>query len=347
MSKDVRRIEAIAGYHHKGVLMSESAIGIDISKAKLDVALYRDGCYQEATFDNNRDGYRKLVNWLKKRRASQVPVCIEATGHYGEAVAAYLDERDYPVSVVNPARIKAYGESQLQRNKNDKQDARLIAHFCATQQPPSWTPPSPAEKELRALVRHLENLKADRTRELNRKQAAVASDVVLETIEAHIAFLDGQIAELEQRIQEFIDQDPKLRQQQELLTSIPGIGDHTAASFLAEIPDVTRFDSARQLAAHAGLTPRQHYSGSSVHRRSRLVKTGSARLRTLFYLPALAAIRYNPIVAALADRLAARGKKRMTIVGAAMRKLVHLVYGVLKHGQPFDANYLVHVQDIA
>jgi len=327
--------------------MSEFAVGIDISKAKLDVALYQGGSYQEATFDNHRDGFRQLVNWLKKRCASGTPVCIEASGGYGEAVAEYLHEQRYLVSLVNPARIKAYRDSQLQRNKNDKLDARLIAHFCATQQPAPWTPPSPAEKELRLLSRHLENLKADRTRELNRKQSALTSAVVLQTIEAHIAFLDGQIAQLEQRIQDFIDQDPELHQQHELLTSIPGIGDHTAAAFLAEIPNLSRFATAGQLAAHAGLTPRQHHSGSSVHRPSRLARTGSSRLRTMFYLPALAAIRWNPVVAALAQRLAAKGKKRMSIVGAAMRKLLHLVFGVLKHGRPFDANYHANLLDTA
>jgi transposase len=258
-----------------------------------------------------------------------------------------LHGRDYPVSLVNPARIKAYGDSQLKRNKTDLQDARLIAHFCATQQPRLWSPPPPEVKELQAMTRHLESLKADRTRELNRKQSGLSSKAVLQAIGDHIAFLDTQIAQLEEQINDLIDQDPTLRQQHELLTSIPGIGDTTAASFMAEVPDVTRFESAGQLAAHAGLTPRQHHSGSSVHRPSRLVKTGSSRLRTLFYLPALAAIRWNPIVSALANRLAARGKKRMTIVGAAMRKLLHLVYGVLKNGRAFDANYVVNIQDTA
>ena len=120
--------------------------------------------------------------------------------------------------------------------------------------------------------------------------------------------------------------------------------DISAAKFLAEVPDVSRFDSASQLAAFTGLTPRNHHSGSSVHRRSRLVKTGSVRLRTALFMPALAAMRSNPIIQALVKRLEARGKSRMTIVGAVMRKLVHLAYGVLKHRRPFDPNYLVNVQ---
>lgn len=324
--------------------MASVTLGIDISKAKLDIALYHSEAYDLATFANTRDGCRRLAKWLKKRQAQGAHACIEATGRYGEEVALYLHGRGYPVSVVNPARIKAYASSQLKRNKTDQEDAKVIAHFCATQQPSLWEPPPPEVRELQALVRHLDGLKAEHTRALNRKQSGVASEVVLQSIDEHIAFLNDQIDALEKRVRDLLDQHPLLREDHELLTSIPGIADISAAKFLAEVPDVSRFDSASQLAAFTGLTPRNHHSGSSVHRRSRLVKTGSVRLRTALFMPALAAMRSNPIIQALVKRLEARGKSRMTIVGAVMRKLVHLAYGVLKHRRPFDPNYLVNVQ---
>jgi transposase len=324
--------------------MQKVTLGIDISKDKLDVALWQEGRYQQATFSNEKEGYRRLAKWLKKRNAKGAHVCIEATGRYGEAVSLYLYERDYPVSVVNPARVKAYADSQLQRNKTDRQDAKVIAHFCATQQPDLWSPPPPEVQELQALVRRLENLQADRVRELNRQQSGLRSETVLQAIAAHIAFLDDQIATIQAQIEDHIDNHPHLRQQRDLLTSIPGIGDQTAAHFLAEVIDVHRFQSAQQLAAYAGLTPRNHHSGSSVHKPGRLVKTGNSYLRKALYMPALAAMRWNPIIRALVERLDARGKKRMTIVGAVMRKLVHLAFGVLKHQQPFDPNYLDNVQ---
>jgi transposase len=324
--------------------MSSVTLGIDISKDKLDVALYQDGTYRTATFANEKDGYRRLANWLKKQKARGCPVCIEATGRYGEAVAIYMHERGYPVSLVNPARIKAYGASQLKRNKTDQEDAKVIAHFCATQNPGLWEPPSPEIQELQALTRRIEVLKAERTRELNRKQSGIQSKSVLADIEDHITFLNNQIANIEQRIRDLFDQHPDLREQRALLTSIPGIGDTTAANFIAEVPDVTRFDSANQLAAYAGLTPRNHESGSSIHRRGRLVKTGNSRFRTALFMPALAAMVHNPIVQELVQRLQEKGKNRMTIVGAVMRKLVHLAYGVLKTGKPFDPDYLVNVQ---
>lgn len=327
--------------------MMTIALGIDVSKDKLDVALYQDGQYGLATFTNDRDGHRRLVRWLKKHKAKEAHICIEATGRYGEDVAKYLHGRGYPVSLVNPSRIKAYGDSQLKRNKTDREDAKVIAHFCATQQPTLWAPPPPEVQELQALTRHLDSLKRDRTRELNRKQSGLSSKAVLQSIDAHIAFINAQIDDLTQRINDLIDQNPDLRQQRDLLASIPGFGDATVAMFIAEIPDIARFDSARQLAAHAGLTPRHHHSGSSVHKRSRLSKTGNRRFRTALFMPALAAMRWNPIIVSFVERLKANGKSGKIIVGAVMRKLVHLAYGVLKNGKPFDPNYLADVEGLA
>lgn len=327
--------------------MSQDVLGIDIAKDKFDVALLRAGQYQSGTFSNDTAGFERLSKWLKKVRANQLPVCLEATGHYGEEVALFLHEAGYCVSVVNPARVKAYAASQLKRNKTDKEDAKVIAHFCATQQPEVWSPPSPAQRELQALSRRVETLKADRQQELNRKQSGQTSALVLQTIEAHLTFLDTQIVLLEQQIADLIDHDDTLKQQEELLTSIPGLGHTSAAKFLAEVPDVSQFQSAAQLAAYAGLTPSQRTSGSSVHKPTHLSKTGNTHLRTLFFMPALTAIRHNPIIQALVARLEARGKSRMVIVGAVMRKLLHLAYGVLKTGIPFDPNYLVNVPDTA
>ncbi len=324
--------------------MNKQAIGIDVSKDKLDIAHLRSDKYKQAVFPNNETGLKRLSQWLNKQKAAGVHVCIEATGRYGEKVAHTLHEQGYPVSIVNPARIKSYGDSQLKRNKTDRQDAKLIAHFCATQTPTLWTPPPPEAQELQALTRRLETLKQDRTRELNRKQSGLTSQAVLQDIETHIDFLNQQIKVIQKQIDDLIDNHPHLRQQRDLLTSIPGIGQSTAAHLLAEVPDVGRFDSASQLAAYAGLTPRLHQSGSSIYRPGRLVKTGNIRLRTALFMPALAAMRFNPVIQALVKRLELRGKSRMTIVGAVMRKLVHLAFGVLKHQQPFDPHYAVNRQ---
>ena len=322
-------------------------LGIDISKSKFDVALLRDDQYRTATFSNDAVGFVKLGKWLKKRDASQLHVCLEATGRYGDALALFLHEAGHQVSVVNPSRIQAYAASQLKRNKTDKEDAKVIAHFCATQAPAPWKPPSAALQELQALVRHLEALQSMRQQERNRLHAGIPSAAVRETVEAHITFLDKQIEELSQRIRDHIDQNPDLKQRKDLLTSIPGIADVTAARLLAEIPPLERFSGAPQLAAYAGLTPREHQSGATVSRRGHLTKTGNAHLRHALYMPALVAMRWNPIIQAFATRLQQRGKSKMTIVGAVMRKLLHIVYGILKSGRPFDPNYAVNVRGSA
>jgi transposase len=319
---------------------SQSTLGIDVSKATLDVVLLvPDRQRQAAQYANTPAGIKKLAKWLRKRKAGQVQVCLEATGLYGDEVALFLHEAGHTVSVVNPARIKAYAASQLQRNKTDRLDAALIADFCRTQQPPAWEPPDPAWRELRALARHLLDLKDMRQQERNRLQAGVTSDTVRTTLQAHIAFIQQQIDDLEQHIRDHIDHHPDLKRQRDLLDSIPGIGHLTASLLVAEIGDLRRFDHAGQVVAFAGLNPRHRRSGSSVRGQTPLSKTGSAILRRILYFPAISARRHNPVIAPWCDQLAARGKTKMQIIGAAMRKLLVIAYGVLKSGQPFDPHF--------
>lgn len=193
--------------------------------------------------------------------------------------------------------------------------------------------------DLRALVRHLEDLQAMRQAEANRLQAGTHPALVQQALNEHLTFLSQQIAQLRIQIDAHIDQHPELRRQRDLLVSIKGIGQRTAALVLAELGDITAFENARAVAAYAGLTPWQFSSGSSVRKRTRLSKLGSARLRKALYFPAIVAKQHNPIVRAFCARLLAAGKSPMAVVGAAMRKLIHIVYGVLKTGTPFDPNH--------
>ncbi len=313
-------------------------VGIDVSKVSLDIGVLDGQQREHAEFSNEGDGFVKLRRFLKKRRG-KVQVCLEATGPYGEGVADFLYEAGYRVSVVNPARIKGYAESQLSRNKTDKMDAYLIADFCRTQQPEAWSPPPPEIRELNALVRHLEDLEHNRSQCANRLSAAKATSTVAAQLRAQLALLDEQLLQTKQAIQDHIDRYPDLKRQRDLLTSIPGIAELTAGKLLAEFRAITDFANVRQLVAFAGLNPRQHVSGTSVHKNSHISKCGRASLRAALYMPAIVAKRHNPVLSDFAQRLQARGVSGKRLIVAIMRKLLHLVYGILKSGKPFDPHF--------
>ncbi len=205
-------------------------LGIDIAKEKFDIALYKDKQRIAAgQFVNSPAGFKKLRKWLNNKSTGQVWACMEATGRYGDALAMYLYQADHQVSMVNPARIKKYAESKLQRNKTDKLDAKVIADFCRTQEPSLWRPPAPEKRELQEMVRRLSALIKEQTRERNRLKSGIESEVVKSSIAANLEFLDAQIAQFEEQIQSHIDQYPDLKRDRELLTSIKGIGPKTAA----------------------------------------------------------------------------------------------------------------------
>jgi transposase len=158
-------------------------------------------------------------------------------------------------------------------------------------------------------------------------------------LEELLAHLDEQIKRIERLIREHLDSHPDLKRQSDLLDSIPGIGATTAAVLLAEVPDILQYKSARQVAALAGLVPRERQSGSSVRGRVRMSKIENSRLRKALYFPAITALRCSPFFRHWSEGLRQRGKSKMAVIGAAMRKLVHLAYGVLKTGRPFDPEW--------
>lgn len=312
-------------------------LGIDVAKNKFDVALFRNGKYKSKSFENKPLGFETLVTWLNRHDVMSVHACMEATGTYGDALARFLFEAGHKVSVVNPARIKAYGESELLRTKNDKTDARLIARFCEAQKPSAWQPDPPEIEHLRMLGRRRDALISMRTQEVNRLGSPDPS--VNESIQKVIAFLDEEIAQISKAIREHINKHDGLRKKRDLLNSIPGVGDVTIEAILSEANGFEGFNTVEQVVAFMGLSPKEHTSGTSVKGKSALCKIGSARLRKALYMPSLSAIRHNPFVTALYDRLKAKSKNGMIIACACMKKLVHIIYGVIKNGHPFDPAY--------
>jgi transposase len=317
--------------------MSAPVLGIDIAKQRIEVALLMDGKVKNKTFKNTMEGFETLALWLRKLGIPQVRACLEATGNYGEELAIYLHEAGHSVSIVNPARIKGFAQSELIRTKTDKMDAGIIARFCLAMKPEVWIPPLPEVRVLRALVRRADSLIDMLTQEKNR--LGTAHESVIPLIKEHMNYLNKEIKKVRDQIADLIDQNPNLKQKKELLGSIPGIGKATIAVILAELDNLEKFNHVRELVAFVGLAPKETLSGSSIKGKPRLCKIGHARLRKALYMPALVSIQCNPVMMVFYNRLKERGKNGKVIVCAIMRKLVHIIFGILKSGKKFDPNH--------
>ena len=237
-------------------------VGIDVAKAKLDVAVKTTKKPRHLTVENTEKGFAKLVGWLAKYPKNELHVCLEATSTYGVDCALALSNQGIQVSVVNPFLVKAYAESELRRNKTDKLDAALIADFCAEKSPRSWTPPSETEQRFTSLYRRWETLKVIKAQELNRFESERCEDTLV-SITSHLSYLDEQLSAVEAALDCLVEQTPQLQQQLRLLSSIPGVGKVTAYLLMAEV-DFQVFTAANQLVAFAGLNPKHNQSGNII-----------------------------------------------------------------------------------
>jgi transposase len=315
-------------------------LGIDIAKASYQVSLKRpDGKRRQKSVRNSPAGHATLIEWVHRHAGEPVHACLESTGTYAEDVATALVEAGHQVSIVNPAAVKAFAQSQLRRTKTDGVDADVLADFCAAMTPPRWTPWPAEVRALQGLVRRRDAVQDMLTQERNRQQAGALVAPVAASLARVVDVLDEELADLDRQIRAHIDRHPTLRAQQDLLASIPGIGPATAARLLAECRAITDFETARAYAAFAGLVPRERQSGQR-RPRAALSKLGSARMRDALYFPALTAMRVTGPVQTFGARLRAAGKPKMVVVAAVMRKLLHIVYGVLKHQRAFDPHAL-------
>jgi len=317
--------------------MNTPIVGADVAKAKFDAArLGADGKYKHKKFDNTLEGFAAFLAWLVAFGGDRPLVCMEATGAYSIPLAEYLAAQGWPVSVVNPNKIAHFGKSELSRAKTDKADAKLIARYAREKTPALWTPPPPEIRELQLLLRRVEDLTEMRQMEQNRLDTADAA--VAGSIKAVLASLDQELEATQKRIRQHFDDHPDLKQRRDLLDTIPGVGKATAAQLLVALSEHYGFDNAKQAAAHAGLAPLIQESGRWKGK-TRLSKTGDPMLRKALYMPAVVAWQHNPAIRAFCERLKAAGKNGKAVACAAMRKLLHIAFAILKSGKPFDPNY--------
>jgi transposase len=319
-------------------------VGIDVSKKKFDVELLFNGKTKTKVLENSPAGHQQLLDWLAKSKApvSEMHVCMEATGVYYEQLALHLHSAGLKVSIVNPACIKGFAQTENLRNKNDAVDAGLIARFCARMTPQLWTPPPMEQRQLRALTVRLQALKDMRQQEENRLEAHTVSGMVdvAARVNEHIGWLDTEIKKLQKDIDDHIDRHPGLKRDAELIESIPGVGATTVAKVLGHVGDVRRFENAKAFAAYLGVTPRQRSSGTSLRGRTMISRVGHSSMRAALFMPAMVATTHNPILRSFAQRLSAQGMAKKAVIGAVMHKLAHLIYGVIRNGKPFDPTYL-------
>jgi transposase len=317
-------------------------LGIDVAKAKLDCALLDSSTnkVKSKSIPNSPAGFKALLDWLQDKAGSTPAVVMEPTGVYHEPAAHFLADAGFKVSLVNPAQLRSFAQGLGVKTKTDKADSAVLARYGATQQLEAWQPPPMSVRTLKALLARRDAIAEDLQREENRQEKHEATEVpelVRNSVASSIAYLKAELKRLESVIDDHIDNDPDLRDKKELLETIPGVGERVSKHFTALLAGRS-FDRAEQLAAYLGLVPVQWESGSSVHGRPRMSKAGPAYLRKLLYMPAVVATRKNPHIKELYERLLGRGKSKMAAIGAAMRKLAHLCFGVVKSGLPYNAN---------
>lgn len=318
-------------------------LGIDVSKLKLDAALWlpEQRKWYALRADNSVAGIHKLLHWAQAKSGVPINACrvvLEATGVYHELAAEAAFEAGAEVVLANPKRVRDFASGHGILNKTDAVDARALARYGAEAEVIAWQPPPLEVRVLKALVARLAAVEEDLQRENNRREKAQATAtpaLVLESLERTIQALHEERKRLQQAIDDHYDQHPHLKQQRDLLKTIPAIGDKSANQLLCLLRS-KHFDSARQAAACSGLVPVHHRSGTSVHQPPRLSKQGDPKLRKVLYMAAVSALRYNPELRRIYDHFVNEGKAKMAALGVLMRKLVHIAYGVLKTDRPYN-----------
>lgn len=325
-------------------------LGIDVGKNKIDLCLRAespDGRRKTKVLTNGSDIAEEVLEWLvqKKVNPSDVQVVMEPTGTYHEYLAYGLYERAVRVVIANPARVRAFAQGMGILTKNDTVDADVLARYGALRQPDAWQPPSPAIRELKALISRRNALVHDVRREQNRLEkleSTRCSSLVDASVRKMLGALNDELEAVGKLINGHINNYPDLKRDMAYLTSVTGIGPSTGSTMLAVLRG-NHFSSAEQAASWLGVIPKEKRSGSSVHGRTRMSKSGPPEVRAKLFMSAMVAVKHSVYFRTFYERLILGGKAKMSALGGVMRKLVHVCYGVLMKQQKYDENYLATV----
>jgi transposase len=272
--------------------MSKIVLGIDVSKKTLSLALLKDGRFYSKPVDNSDAGFKKNLSFLSEKSAEKTEIYLEATGSYSEMVTVFLADHNFEVKVVNPLKIHSFSKAKLSRNKTDKADAKLIAEYGFKFDEPSYKPLPQNIRELRDMYRCSLSLRKQAAECKNHlEHRSVMSEFVVSSWKITLNNINLQLNDVEKCMKEVIATSEDLTEKFNNLISIPGIANTTAIAVLAEIGEIDKFLTARQLAAYIGVTPRHKNSGTSVHSKPSIAKIGNAIMRKALYLPAMTAMR--------------------------------------------------------
>lgn len=309
------------------MMSREVFIGIDVGMAHLEVAVWDRETHWRVS--NDGDGIEKLIPRLQP--LSPTLIVVEATGGLELAVVAAMVTAKLPVAVVNPTRVRQFARSTGQWAKTDRIDARNLAHFAQAVRPRVRALRSEEEEHLAALVTRRRQVVVMLTAEKNR--CISTRPQVRQRLEAHIEWLEEELSSLDEEIERFIDGNPLWEEKDSLLRSVPGVGPVTAATLLAELPELGTLNR-QKIAALVGVAPVNKDSGKK--RGKRRIFAGRASVRRALYMAALNASRFNPVIKSFYQRLLGRGKDKKVALTACMRKLLVILNSMVRDQEPWQ-----------
>lgn len=306
----------------------ETFFGIDVSKTHLDLA--RWGQQEVRRYENNATGIAALVETLLAE-TSVTLIVAEASGGFEQTMVTELAAASLPIVVVNPTRVRNFARAKGQLAKSDQIDARGMADFAQAIRPEVRPVGADDQQFIKALVTRRRQLVDMQTAEKNRRSSI--NPELLPRLEKHLAWLEAELAEIEQELNDWIDKNARWRDTRNRLESVPGVGSVTSFTLLAELPELGSL-SRQKIAALVGLAPFNRDSGHFRGRRH--IFGGRADVRSVLYMAALSGIRYNPVLKAFYDRLVAKGKLFKVAITACMRKLLTILNAIVRDGSTWQ-----------